>query len=70
MLTSMPRNAIPASALNKHIGTTRITASGVDQLSYRPASTKKTSTAPSTNALNGFCRRSRNCSILLACFCK
>ena len=29
----------------------RITASGSDQPSYRPASTKKTSTAPRTNAL-------------------
>ena len=57
-------------AHSRHIGTTRITASGSDQLSYRPASTKKTSTAPSTNALNGFCRRSRNCSTLLDCFCK
>ena len=54
---------MPASALSKHIGTTRITASGSDQLSYSPASTKNTSTAPSTNALNGFCCRSRNCSI-------
>ena len=70
MLTSMPRRAMPVSALSKHIGTTKTTASGSDQLSYRPASTKKTSTAPSTNALNGFCRRSRNCSTLLAWLCK
>ena len=37
----------------KHIGTTRTTASGSDQLPYGPASTKKTSTAPSTNGLTG-----------------
>ena len=70
MLTSIAARATPASALDRHIGTTRITAKGSDQLSYRPASTKNTSTTPSANALKGFCCRSRNCSILLDCFCK
>ena len=34
----------PTTALSKHIGTTKITASGNDQLSYCAASTRNTIT--------------------------
>jgi len=69
-LMSIPASAMPQRALSKHIGTTRITDQGSDQLSYKPASTKKTSTTPSAKALNGFCCKSRSRSTLLDCFCK
>ena len=51
MLMSMPASATPATEQRMHIGTTRITASGRDQLSYCPASTRNTSTTapPKTN---------------------
>ena len=44
MLTSERPIITPAIALSRHIGTTRITASGSDQLSYWAASTRKTMT--------------------------
>src|SRR5260370_18998871 len=53
MFTSIWARATPANALDRHIGTTRITAQGSDQLSYRPASTKKTNTTPRAKALSG-----------------
>ena len=65
-----PGHRHAGQALDRHIGTTRITASGSDQLSYKPDSTKNTRITPSTKALNGFCCKSRNDSILLDCFCK
>ena len=44
MLMSILAIHTPAIALKRHIGTTRITASGSDQLSYCAASTRKTIT--------------------------
>ena len=41
-LTSMPAMFTPTSEQSRHIGTTRITASGSFQLSYCAASTRKT----------------------------
>ena len=41
---SMPATLTPVSALNRHMGTTRITASGNDQLSYCAASVRNTMT--------------------------
>ena len=46
--------ATPATAHNRHIGTTRITAIGIDQLSYWAASTRNTSTTAPANAMTGF----------------
>ena len=45
--------ATPATEQRMHIGTTKITASGSDQLSYWPASTRNTSTTapPKTKAV-------------------
>ena len=42
MLTSRPVHSTPASEQSRHIGTTRITASGSDQLSYSAARARKT----------------------------
>ena len=39
---------MPVTAHSRHIGTTRMTASGSDHDSYLAASTRKTSTVPST----------------------
>ena len=44
MLMSSPAILTPRIALKRHIGTTRITASGSDQLSYCAASTRNTIT--------------------------
>ncbi len=44
MFTSIWAILTPMIALNRHIGTTRITARGSDQLSYWAASTRKTIT--------------------------
>ena len=43
----MCRSNTPTSEQSRHIGTTRITASGSDQLSYRAASARKTKTTAS-----------------------
>jgi len=44
MLTSNAASATPAIEQRMHMGTTKITARGSDQLSYCPASTRNTST--------------------------
>ena len=49
MFTSMRASATPAIENSRHMGTTRITASGNDQLSYWAASTRNTSTTASMN---------------------
>jgi len=47
MLMSICASTMPATEHRMHMGTTRITASGRDQLSYWPASTRNTRiTAP------------------------
>ena len=43
-VTSIPANCTPKIEHNRHIGTTRITASGSFQLSYWAASTRNTNT--------------------------
>ena len=48
MLMSIRARATPAIEHSRHIGTTRITASGSDQLSYWAASTRNTSTTASS----------------------
>ena len=42
-----PRQITPTTEHSRHIGTTRMTASGSDQLSYCAASTRNTSTTAS-----------------------
>ncbi len=49
MLMSIFAMTTPAMAQSRHIGTTRMTASGSDQLSYWAASTRNTSTTASRN---------------------
>ena len=49
MLMSKRATNTPATEQSKHIGTTRITASGSDQLSYWAANTRKTSTTAKRN---------------------
>ena len=44
ILMSSPAMFTPMTALSRHIGTTRMIASGSDQLSYWAASTRKTMT--------------------------
>ncbi len=51
----------PVMAHSRHIGTTRMTASGSDQLSYCAASTRKTSTTASTNT---------HMAVLPVCVCR
>ena len=50
MLMSMFAACTPKTEQSRHIGTTRMTASGSDQLSYWAASTRKTSTTASVKA--------------------
>ena len=47
MLTSRPVYSTPATEQSRHIGTTRMTASGSAQLSYRAARARKTLTTAS-----------------------
>src|SRR5262249_58201659 len=49
MLMSIDAITTPATEHSRHIGTTRITARGSDQLSYCAASTRKTSTTARKN---------------------
>ena len=58
MLTSMLATITPDTEQSRHIGTTRITASGSDQLSYWAASTRKT---------NITARKKTNMAVLPAC---
>ena len=44
ILTDLWVNSTPATEQSRHSGTTRITASGSDQLSYRAARARKTHT--------------------------
>ena len=50
MLLSMPRRMMPVIEATRHIGTMRITASGMVRLSYWAASTRNTNTTASPNA--------------------
>ena len=61
MLMSIWAMFTPAIEQSRHIGTTRITASGSDQLSYWAASTRNTSTTASMKA---------NMAVLPVCSCK
>src|SRR5262249_57310659 len=49
MFTSRWASKTPATEQSKHMGTTRITANGSDQLSYCAANTRNTSTTASRN---------------------
>ncbi len=57
--------ATPATEQRMHIGTTRITASGSDQLSYCPASTRNTSTTAPPNTNTWCCRRDRDSGLIV-----
>ena len=50
--------ATPAIEQSRHIGTTRITASGSDQFSYWAANTKNTSTTARAKTVIGFFSKS------------
>ncbi len=49
MLASPPVHQTPSMAASKHMGTIRITASGITQLSYNAASTRNTSSKATGN---------------------
>ena len=49
MSTDRCANSTPATEHSRHIGTTRMTASGSDQLSYRADSARKTASTASAN---------------------
>ena len=61
MFTSSPAKVTAVMEHNRHIGTTRMTASGSDQLSYCAASTRKTNITASPNTKS---------EVLPALFCK
>ena len=61
MLMSMRASITPVTEQSRHIGTTKITARGSDQLSYCAASTRKTNTTASAKTIM---------AVLPACSCR
>ena len=51
LMSGCPARFTPAMALNRHRGTTRMTASGSDQLSYSAANTRNTARTPKRKIL-------------------
>ncbi len=58
----MPRNNTAATAPSRPNGTTSITASGIDQLSYSAASTRNTTSIDSSKSHGACAPDSRSCS--------